>query len=93
MAALDEEMRENRESHGRAPDFSENNVVGIRGSYIKDLLLPKGTSCKYCCKTFDSISSLNRHFRTSIVCDRWRARDMLKHLSLVDGGTEDLARI
>lgn len=35
-------------------------------------------TCPYCQKTFSTKSCLNRHFKSSIVCDKWRALSALE---------------
>jgi hypothetical protein len=67
-----------KEDYGDVQDAT-NKV--ITGSYIQELVLPKGTSCKYCCKTFSSPSSLARHFKSSLICDKWRGFEVLQSIT------------
>lgn len=56
----------------------------IRGSDIEAILLPTGNDdapeCRHCGRRFSSVSCLNRHFRSSVVCDRWRALEVRRAL-------------
>jgi hypothetical protein len=67
-----------KEEYGNIPDAT-NKI--ITGSYIHELVLPTGTSCKYCCKAFSSTSSLARHFKSSVICDKWRGFEVLQAIN------------
>lgn len=61
------------------PQILNTNKI-ITGSFIQELLIPKNTSCPYCHRIFISISCVNRHYKTSIICDRLRAESILKKI-------------
>lgn len=52
----------------------------LTGSYIYDKLAVSGSTCGACGKEFSTPGSLSRHYRTNVVCDRVRARDLLDTL-------------
>lgn len=41
---------------------------------------PSETGCPHCGRAFSSVSCLNRHYTSTIVCDRWRAEDIMTRL-------------
>lgn len=53
----------------------------LTGSYIYDKLSVSGSTCQACGKEFSTPGSLSRHYRTNVVCDRTRARDLLDTLN------------
>ena len=67
-------MEHRREEYDRGPLMEPTNRV-ITGTFIQEHLTPKGTTCPYCLRTFATTSGLTRHYKSSIVCDRWRAYD------------------
>ncbi len=62
------------------PD-SSNAVTPLTGTRIRDMLAVTGTRCAACGKEFTTVGSLARHYVTSVVCDRWRARRLLLELT------------
>lgn len=52
----------------------------LTGSYIYEKLSVSGSTCHACGKEFSTPGSLSRHYRTNVVCDRTRARDLLDTL-------------
>jgi hypothetical protein len=60
---------------------------GVTGSYLAEALsggdIASGscTDCRACGRAFESTSALNRHLRSSLVCDRWRASKVLDKLA------------
>jgi Zinc finger, C2H2 type len=52
----------------------------LTGSFIYDKLSVSGSTCQACGKEFSTPGSLSRHYRTNVVCDRTRARDLLDTL-------------
>jgi Zinc finger, C2H2 type len=74
---------------GRVPDAT--NVIAamkvkrpcppvLTGSYIYEKLSVSGSTCQACGKEFSTPGSLSRHYKTNVVCDRTRARDLLDTL-------------
>ena len=56
----------------------------LRGTDIEAILQPSGDDCPHCGRRFSSVSCLNRHFRSSVICDRWRALEVRRALSVPD---------
>lgn len=61
---------------------------GVTGSYLAEVLAggssaldTRSCECCACGRAFSSTSALNRHFRSSLVCDRWRASELLDKLA------------
>lgn len=58
-------------------DFDLSTVTG---TLLDGVLNPAGTACLECNKDFSSPSCLHRHYRTSVACDRMRAKRLIDAL-------------
>lgn len=50
----------------------------LTGTLLLDHLLSRDTVCPYCLRMFSTVGCVNRHYKTSLVCDRWRASKLLE---------------
>lgn len=56
------------------------NALDISSEKLINQIIPKSdTSCKYCGREFSTISSLNKHQKSSKICDRWKQHDILEN--------------
>lgn len=55
----------------------------LTGTKVLECLLNSDTTCPFCHRTFSTIGCVNRHFKTSLVCDRWRATKLLELMEAV----------
>lgn len=62
------------------PPVRVRAVPVMTGSMIADLLAVTDTTCEFCGKEFSTPGSLTRHYRTSVACDRTRARALMSAL-------------
>lgn len=73
------------------PPVRVRAVPVMTGSMIADLLAVTGTTCEFCGKEFSTPGSLTRHFRTSVACDRTRARALMAALKVAASDFDVLA--
>lgn len=67
------------------PRFSKDlipfiDALDISSEQMIYKIIPKSdTSCKYCNREFSTVSALNKHQKSSVICDRWKQHDILEN--------------
>jgi len=56
----------------------ENFTNIITGTVLQQMLIPTGLSCGVCFRAFSTIGCVTRHYKSSIVCDRIRAYNIIE---------------